>query len=220
VKPATGDEVENALAASTSGELFEFLTQPADPAAALDLPVDTWLYGVARVREKVGNWEQIVMMTGSLSNNPEPELDAIQLPFTPDDRWLGLEFPPDLDLAKDRILYTAHFAVPFDKKVPQCGFLLDEWTEVIPGETAETGITFHHDRPNSEAPQTMLLVTPSRFRGAWQWEDLVGALNETLDFAKRRAVEPAQVDASPYAPFLPATIMAHQVAQLTIAANL
>ena len=27
------------------------------------------------------------------------------------------------------------------------------------------GITFHHDRPNCEAPQTMLLVTPSEFRG-------------------------------------------------------
>ena len=66
----------------------------------------------------------------------------------------------------------------------------------------------------------MLLVTPSEFRGQWQWNDLVDALNETLDLAKRRAIEPRHIDASPYAPFLPATIMATQVAQLTIAADL
>ncbi len=221
LKPPVADEIENALAASRSGELFKYLTQPPDPATPpLDFPVDTWLYGVARVREKIGDWEQMVMMTSSLGK-PAPELDAIQLPFATGDRWLGLEFPPELDLEKDRLLYTAHFAnFPFNKAAPMCGLLLDEWTEVIPGTTADTGITFHHDRPNSEAPQTMLLVTPTQFRGAWQWEDLVGALNETLDLAKRRAVEPVQVDNSPYAPFLPATIMAHQVAQLTIAANL
>ena len=84
----------------------------------------------------------------------------------------------------------------------------------------DTGIVFHHDRPNCEAPQAMLLVTPSEFRGSWRWEDLVGALNETLDFAKRRAIEPRHIDASPYAPFLPATVVATQVQQLTIALEL
>jgi hypothetical protein len=66
----------------------------------------------------------------------------------------------------------------------------------------------------------MLLVTPSEFRGEWQWQDLVDALNETLDFAKRRAIEPSQIDRTPYAALLPATIMASQFSQLTIAANL
>jgi len=66
----------------------------------------------------------------------------------------------------------------------------------------------------------MLLVTPSDFRGAWQWDDLIDALNETLDFAKRRAIEPRRIDQSEYAPLLPATIMASQMKQLTIAANL
>jgi hypothetical protein len=66
----------------------------------------------------------------------------------------------------------------------------------------------------------MLLVTPSEFRGGWQWQDLVDALNETLDFAKRRAIEPKHIDQTPYAPFLPATIMATQMRELTIAADL
>ena len=38
--------------------------------------------------------------------------------------------------------------------------------------------------------------------------------------AKRRAIEPQHIDLMPYAWFLPATIMALQVRQLTIAADL
>lgn len=221
LSPSQGDEIANALAASRSASLFHFLTNPPDPATPVeDFPVDTWLYGVARVREKMFAWEQTMMFAGSLGQ-PEPQLDAMQLPFIPDDRWLGLEFPPNQKLDRDRLLYTAaNLPVAFDKTAPQCGMLLDEWTELIPTSSVDTGIAFHHDRPNCEAPQTMLLVTPSEFRGSWLWEDLVNALNETLDFAKRRAIEPRRIDRSAYAPLLPATIMVSQVSQLTIAANL
>ena len=217
---AQGDEIENALAASRSKNLFQYLMNPTDPnLPADDFPVDTWLYGVARVRDKMYAWEQTVMFAGSLGQ-PEPELDAMQLPFIPGDLWLGLEFPPTQTLDRERLLYTAHLAAPFNKAARQCGMLLDEWTEIIPTSRVDTGITFHHDRSNCEAPQTMLLVTPSEFRGAWQWQDLVDALNETLDFAKRRAIEPRRIDQTAYAPLLPATIMVSQIAQLTIAANL
>jgi hypothetical protein len=217
---AQGDELANAMAAASSGDLFLYLTNPTDPTREpVDFPVDDWLYGVARVRETLHAWEQVVMLTGALGR-PEPELVAVQLPFTADDRWIGLDFPSSLPLDGDRLLYTAHHAVAFDKTAPQCGLLLDEWTETIPVQSVDTGIVFHHDRPNSEAPQAMLLVTPTDFRGRWRWDDLVDALNETLDLAKRRAVEPVDLDDSPYAPFLPATVLATQVYQLTIAAEL
>jgi hypothetical protein len=215
-----GNELENSFAASRSGELFQHLTNPPDPnILAEDFPVDTWLYGVARVREKMHAWEQTLMFTGGLGQL-EPQLEAIQLPFIPGDRWLGLEFPSQQKLDQDRLLYTVHLATPFNKLARQCGMLLDEWNETIPAAELDTGIAFHHDRPNSEAPQTMLLVTPSVFRGAWQWQDLIDALNETFDFAKRRAIEPRRIDRTAYAPFLPASIMASQFAQLTIAADL
>jgi hypothetical protein len=37
---------------------------------------------------------------------------------------------------------------------------------------------------------------------------LLGAVNETLDLAKKRLVEPHQLDFTPYSCFLPATVMA------------
>jgi hypothetical protein len=215
-----GAEAAKALAASQSGDLFAYLTAPPEPEREpLDFPVDHWLYGIARVRERLHAWEQLLMFGGALGR-PEPALEPLQLPFAAGESWLALEFPPATKLDRDHLLYTAHFAVAFDQGAPQCGLLLDEWTETIPGTDVDTGIAFHHDRPNSEAPQAMLLVTPSQQRGAWRWDDLVDALNETLDLSKRRAIEPVHVDASPYGPLVPATVVAHQASQLTIALNL
>ena len=209
-----GDELENALNASTSGGLLQYLTSNGEEFA-----IDTWLYGVARVREKMRAWEQVVMLDEAFGVG-ELALTPLQLPFVADDRWLALEFPPEAKLDTDRLLYTAHFAAAFQKNAPQCGLLIDEWTEVIPTSEVETGVSFHYDRPNCEAPQAMLLVTPTAFRGEWQWADLLDALNETFALAKRRAVEPVHVDQSAYARFLPATIMAVTMRQLTISSAL
>ena len=72
---------------------FDYLTASARSARnAVDFPVDTWLYGVARVREKMHAWEQTVMFAGAFGQ-PEPELEAMQLPFIPDDRWLASGVP-------------------------------------------------------------------------------------------------------------------------------
>lgn len=215
-----GAEVENVVAASRSGELFQTLVTPTDPSVlAQDFPIDTWMYGVARVREKMAAWEQLVQLSGALGAT-EPELLACQLPYVPNDRWLALDIDDSQRLSTDRLLYTAHFALPFDKTARQCGFLVDEWTEVVPTDKVDTGMVFHFDRPNCEAPQAWLLLTPARFTGAWQWTDVVDSLRETLDLAKQRAIEPKHVDALPYAPLLPATVMAHQIRELTLSVNL
>jgi hypothetical protein len=55
--------------------------------------------------------------------------------------------------------------------------------------------------------------------GEWQWTDLLGALEETFELAKLRAVEPTQVDSTAYARFLPATTSAVTLYGLSIAAN-
>jgi hypothetical protein len=62
----------------------------------------------------------------------------------------------------------------------------------------------------------MLLVTPATWDGHWQWADLLGALKDTLDLAKKRTVEPLHVDGSPYAPFLPSTVAAVTLRGITI----
>ncbi len=182
-------------------------------------PVDDWLYGVARVREKLGAWENAAVLGEAFGADPA-ELTPVQLPFVAGDRWTALEFDTSRAAPNDRLLYTAHFATPFDPLADQCGLLLDEWPELVPAADVVSGVTFHFDRPNSQPPQTMLLALPAVLRGRWSWDDLVATLTETLDGAKARAVEPAQIDGSPYAQLLPATAMAVTLYWITISSNL
>jgi hypothetical protein len=181
-------------------------------------PVDEWLYGVARVREKMGHWESAVMLAENQVPGLQMELHPFQLPYEPDDAWLALEFPEEKAPKQDKLLYTA-FAPGFEAGKPLCGILLDEWTEVIPSRKETTGLTFHFDQPNNEAPQSFLLVTPSDFRGEWTWDDLVDALHETLDLCRTRAIEPVQIDRTAYAHFLPATVSTVTYYPVTIALN-
>jgi hypothetical protein len=188
-------------------------------AAGRRFPVDDWLYGLARVREKMNAWENVSVLSEVFGANLLG-LKAVQLPFTPDDRWLGLEFDPAKAGAGNRLLYTAYFSVAFNRAAAQCGLLLDEWPELVPGKEVTSGVSFHFDRPSSQPPQAMLLAVPAVLKGRWSWSDLVDSINETLDAARSRGVEPSQIDASLYAQFLPATLMAVTLYQIHISTNL
>jgi hypothetical protein len=220
-----------AVAAFSGGEPFKHLTE----TLKIERPVQEWLCGAARVRSPLRSWETSAMLAAALGRS-EPPMLPIQLPFQAGDPWLAMQLPEKFTIEGERLLYTAHYSTPFAAGAHQCGLLLDEWTEVIPGTTKEAGVTFNFDRPDNEPPQTILVVTPASVgavagigggvgrggiadvrearaasigeSGGWQWEDLVGALNETLDLAKKRALEPAEIEPTPYARLLPATIMA------------
>lgn len=184
-----------------------------------DFPLDNWLYGIARVREKMGHVEKTAVIAEALADKTLV-LEPVQLPYRANDSWLALEYPDGTKITEDKLLYTAHYATPFDGTRPQCGLLLDEWTEIIPGTEETTGLTFHYDRPNTEPPQTLLLATPADFTGKWLWQDLVDTLHDTLDLAKKRAVEPEQIDRTSYARFLPALVSAFTVYPITASLNL
>ena len=183
-----------------------------------DFPVDEWLYGIARVRDMPHHWEAATMLADALAQ-AALDLHPLQLPYLDDDSWLALPYPEDYLLETDKLLYTAHFTEPFDKNATQCGLLLDEWTEIIPTTEETTGVSFHYDRPNAEPPQVMLLAVPPVIDGKWQWADLVDTLHETLELARRRAIEPDHIASTDYGRYLPATISAVTMHPITIALN-
>ena len=215
VSAAQGTEWGNAINASTSGDLFTY----AKTTLKIDFPVDEWFYGAARVRQPLRYWESALMLASAFGLAPPP-LTAIQLPFAAGEPWRALEFPAKPAITSDRLLYTCVYSQKFNPAARQCGVLLDEWTEVIPATKRDTAITFNYDRPDNEPPQTILLVVSASNGGSWQWADLVGALNETLDLAKKRAVEPAFLDPTVYSRFLPATVTASTSYGITIATAL
>ena len=184
-------------------------------------PVDDWMHGLARVREKIREWENIVILSNAFTEI-ELELTPIQFPYKEDDRWLAMEFLTKEEMLQeeeeleftidtDKLLYTAFYQEDFQKDKLQCGILIDEWNELIPTKEETMGMTFHYDKPNSEPWNSMLLVCPPSYNGSWQWDDIVDAIIETIDMAKQRAIEPDQIENLgdyAYSRFLPAAIFA------------
>jgi hypothetical protein len=220
ILPSTkANELNNSYTNST--QLLNYLVNTVKKVS----PVQEWLYGVARVRDKVFHLENTFILSETFKENLSLDLTPIQLPFKTNDRWLSMQFKDDLNsdkfsITSDTLLYTAHYHVPYDKTHPQCGVLLDEWTEVIPSQQETTGLTFNYDQPSSEPPQAMLLVVPPEFTGKWKWDDLVDGINETMEMAKKRAIEPAHVETTSYAQFLPSTMMAVTLYLITMSTNL
>lgn len=213
---AAADELANAWQHTAAGDLTRYLTD----TVGRDFPVDDWLHGAARVREKLAHWENALVLGEALAAGVPLELTPLQLPYGPDEPWLALEIPDDYAITSERLLYSAHFAEPFDKTQPVCGLLVDEWTEVIPGVEETTGVAFHFDRPNAEPPQAWLLALPAVADGTWSWDELLDAVVEAFEAARLRALEPAHLDNTAYAWFLPATVSAYTFPEISISNNL
>lgn len=208
-------DVGQAWTDGLNGVLTKYLVN----TRGVEFPVDDWLHGVARVRDKLRHWEQVSLLTQAITGS-EPQLSPAQLPYRSNDDWLALEFPSNRKLEEEQLLYTAHFGGPTPANGQLCGLLLDEWTEVVPGTDATAGLAFNFDQPSSEPPQSWLLALPGRLDGQWHFDDLLDAVNDTFALARLRSVEPAQIDRTPYAQFLPATITAVTLYELAISANL
>lgn len=183
-----------------------------------DFPIDDWLYGVARVREKLAAWENLVMLAEGLRDRASMELTPFQLPYHANDSWLALEYPESHVVDGDTMLYTA-YAPGINPAGALVGLLVDEWTETIPVRQETTALTFHYDRPNCEPPQSLLLVMPASLAGTWTWAEVVSSLHEALDLARLRAVEPDQLDQLDYARFVPATVATLTFRPVTFAIN-
>jgi hypothetical protein len=198
--------------------------------AGRDFPVDDWLHGLARVREKPRLWEKAVLISdalrdkgGVLGDQADPELTPVQLPYRANDHWLGMDFAAGTTITEDRLLFTAFYTTdpPVLNNGAHVGLLLDEWTEVVPAGRETTGIAVNYDRPDAEPPQAMLLVTPPAKTGTWSVDDLVAAVHETFDLAKTRAVEPRHIEDIPgYAQLLPATVLSATRQPITVSTDL
>jgi hypothetical protein len=214
-------EQAQAHAAFTSGDLLAKARTILDDAN----PLDTWFYGAARVRAKVRMLEDAVMLWEANALTPG-DLIALQLPHKDGAPWLALDFPKEDAPDGERLAYVAFARAGYDPSAARCGLLLDDWSETIPAIDADepgpqhtTGVAFNFDRPSQEPPQAMLLLTPAQWEGAWSWDDVLHGVIDTFELGRLRAVEPAQLDDSAFAQFLPATVASVTTSGLSISAN-
>ena len=153
------------------------------------LPVEEWLHGAACVRALVHDFEMMRAMADAMRTDPL-DLSPMQLPFREGDAWLGAEYPPALEVLHDTVSIVQHLPQGFAEAGPQCGLLIDEWTESVPSRDAVTGLCFNFNAPNSAPPQALLLAVTPHETGSWAWDDLVDSVLDTFRRAKLRAVEP------------------------------
>jgi hypothetical protein len=194
------NEAELAAADAARGQLLSHALS-ASPGLTAATLVDEWVQGLSRVRPRLRTWESLRTLAEAL-NDVSLDLKPVQVPFRNEDRWLATVFP-DTDpldatkpfgISRDTLSIAAHGASAFKAARPQLGVLLDEWTEEIPTASENTGISFRFNQPNAVPPQALLLAVTPEETGSWSWDALVGIVNDTLARAKRRAVEPAQLE--------------------------
>jgi predicted nucleic acid-binding Zn-ribbon protein len=194
------NDAELALADADRAQLLSHAVGLA-PGATVEQVVDEWLQPLGRVRPRMRRWD-LIRTLAEAQHDVTLEMRPVQVPYRVQDSWLAVDLPEHdpLDAAKpfgisrDTLSITAHGDSAFQPGQRQRAILLDEWTEEIPTAREITGISFRFNQPNAAPPQTLLLAVTPEETGSWNWDDLTGMLVDTFARAKRRAVEPAQLD--------------------------
>jgi len=178
---------------------------------APDQAVDIWMQSLSRVRERIAGLDTLEMWAENFEV-VVPEKTVVQFPFAVDedsgdstDYWLGIEWPVDYMPSEDKLSLVIQNPSQLSTapEAAKSGILIDEWVEIIPNQNETSGITFNYDQPDAKAPNTILMAVTPQQTGQWNWSDLVYTLNDTLEMAKNRAVEPEQLEDTVFGQVLP-----------------
>ncbi len=142
-----------------------------------------WFQQAAKVRTLLSHYEDTMAFAEALKRDTLG-FKVSQIPFNVDERWIALPFDKNNEKDKKPIDGKLSLVIsPYGKadfaggKI--CAHVIDEWIEVIPDDEETTGVAFHYDAPNSEAPQTLLLAVSPGKEPTWKLEDVIATVNET-----------------------------------------
>jgi hypothetical protein len=186
-----------------------------DPLAPL-----TWIQRTARVRDGLARLNEVVTYSQSINPGLEPDFRAVQLPYIPGDRWAALPFGAGGKPAAAALSVVLQVPSGFPRSLPPelAGLVIDEWVEVTPAATEQTGVAFHCDAPGSRPPQAILLAVPPDQQTTWDIETLEAIVTETLELAKLRMVTSADLD-DQISQFLPALFFALNLEKDTVSTD-
>lgn len=186
--------------------------------------VRLWLQQAGETHPPLRHFEDIFIFSNVWRQDAENQADdglfrlqALQLPFDANNRWLALsdsEKGGDANSDIDGSISIVAIISELDNRntsspsaeselPPLAGFVLEQWEESIPDTTVDTAAAFKYTSPNAQAPQVLLLAVPSQLdddRNVWNNEELAEIVKDTMDLAKVRAVDlEAMGDANPVA---------------------
>ena len=169
VPPGSGELQQSLAALDQPLDLTNPNLNLTDPNTFAPHQAPGWyLQQASRVHERLGAWRRFGLYAGALLGTPSPRVSVAQLPFVTGEQWVGRVAPTDRRTSLLFISANGQTARP-DATQAWRGLLLDQWTEVVPSATAQTGLAFHYDSQNSEAPQVILMAVQSGFTAKWGW---------------------------------------------------
>jgi hypothetical protein len=168
-------------------EVGQSLTALGNDTSTADRAPERYLHQAMRVRERLFPWRRLGLYVGAMGR-PMPRVSAVQLPFVEGEPWVGSTVPAESRLSLLLVSATGQTVAP-NPGQPWRGLVLDEWTETIPSNTVETGVAFHYDSQNSEAPQAILTCVHSGQGTTWSFSELAAIVTETIDLVQIRPVD-------------------------------
>lgn len=176
-------------------------------------PFDQWQDEVAEVRDGMKDINNLSMIQTALNKKPlsvsilqtsfgnyeikdeanENNTTNITAQKCMNSNWLGLPVENESDLADvdSLVLYNLD-KKSFKSDNYYAGFIFDSWLEYIPYKKHNAGLVFQCDRPDAEAPQTILwAVNPTS--GDWNADSLIKILDTTKNLMINRAIEPDHI---------------------------
>lgn len=183
LEPPRADELDRSL----ESRVALLTPEGGGPSDADDEALDRYLQQVMRSRERLARFRKLNLYARTAGLG-RPRVDIVQLPHTPGERWLGLRYTTQPEEGRAAFLLL-NYTEGLDTTVPWTGLVIDDWTEIIPSQKEDTGVALHYDSPRAQAPQAVLVATPARGALDWSYDELVGALEQTMDLMKIRAVD-------------------------------
>lgn len=181
-----------------------------------DDAVSEWLSTAGQTRDQLQSFEDMMMKWQSRVNAAGGGVwdpwgwSVAQIPSMTTDgkgvaRWAGLDFDPMHPhgapaagtvsfVACSPMIGSEVDISSIAESTKWCGMVVDNWVEFIPAPTQVTGVAFEQDRPNSQAPQAVLVMVPPARNGRWTLDDIEGCITDTLEMAKIRAVDHTALD--------------------------
>jgi hypothetical protein len=151
--------------------------------------------GVARLGES----ETIAVALG----RAPMELRMAQSGTPAGDPWVGLPVTPIPGGVTSMVVAGS---AAFDAAAPVSALTIDDWAEVVPREREVSALAVHTERPNNDAPQAILIAVPPDPARAWDVATLRGVLDETVELAQMRIVDPPAL--GQFGHLLPALLLA------------
>lgn len=198
------------------GQQADFLAALKQRETAADAgPLQTaeWIHSVSTVREGSRRLQTAQLLADTVNGGNAAPLRVAQFPIA-SKKW---NVPDELTNTGATSIVAAMPGITDGpmQNLPDslAGLLVDEWVEVIPRKTTDTGLAFHHDSPGACAPQAILLAVSPDLSKPWDEETLIAIIGETLDLSKLRMVDYDNLQGLGH--ILPAIYLANNVGGVT-----